>query len=421
MESEHFLKQKVFKLDDLEDGDEFVYSDDLLGLLKNAEVRSYLSNKYDLSKNIKIKIAKIDALYKLVKQYSTHFSLIRLTTRFDKVHSYFATNSDGLRDVYFDISEGLTKSDGLIYKDIKAKAIYDAVNMFYEGRKLTQYVNFLKKRTRGDSLLAAVNESWNSLYSKSNSKNVPEKVFRILDDGKHKFLKSINTDRYNEYGITETFVLTMLELNKILRTDLAFDFKISSLAISESKIEIILTRDSPKKIEGIGTIHPSISIRNEDQGNTSIGYYSTLEFKLSKLIDGKLYLFPNKRIEDIKVERTMSHVVGVEYFVDNCEGIRDFFQEYDNFKGDYHLFKQSVDLDELRAKIEEKLISRNSPFKEVRSLQELFTRKNAGHIANLASLLRLCGKAELLDMDFDLKFKLRYLISNVLLYGRNDL
>src|SRR5690606_17615349 len=149
-------------------------------------------------------------------------------------------------------------------------------------------------------------ESWNSLYSKSNSKNVPEKVFRILDDGKHKFLKSINTDRYNEYGITETFVLTMLELNKILRTDLAFDFKISSLAISESKIEIILTRDSPKKIEGIGTIHPSISIRNEDQGNTSIGYYSTLEFKLSKLIDGKLYLFPNKRIEDIKVERTMS-------------------------------------------------------------------------------------------------------------------
>src|SRR5690606_18713115 len=127
------------------------------------------------------------------------------------------------------------------------------------------------------------------------------------------------------------------------------------------------------------------------------------EFKLSKLIDGKLYLFPNKRIEDIKVERTMSHVVGVEYFVDNCEGIRDFFQEYDNFKGDYHLFKQSVDLDELRAKIEEKLISRNSPFKEVRSLQELFTRKNAGHIANLASLLRLCGKAELLDMDFDLK------------------
>lgn len=76
--------------------------------------------------------------------------------------------------------------------------------------------------------------------------------------------------------------------------------------------------------------------------------------------------------------------------------------------------------DELRAKIEEKVISNNSPFKGITELKKLFERSASQHIDNLAKLLEICQKAEMVDMDYDLKFKLRYIISNTLLYGKNN-
>ena len=67
----------------------------------------------------------------------------------------------------------------------------------------------------------------------------------------------------------------------------------------------------------------------------------------------------------------------------------------------------------------QKIINNNSPFKGVQKLKDLFQRSTSQHIDNLAKLLEICQKAEMIDMDYDLKFKLRYLISNVLLYGKN--
>lgn len=78
-----------------------------------------------------------------------------------------------------------------------------------------------------------------------------------------------------------------------------------------------------------------------------------------------------------------------------------------------------MNYDELRAKIEERVTNRNSPFTNITQLVDLFKKEKVGHVDNLTSLLRLCGKAEMLDIDFDLKFKLRYIISNVLLYGKD--
>ena len=54
----------------------------------------------------------------------------------------------------------------------------------------------------------------------------------------------------------------------------------------------------------------------------------------------------------------------------------------------------------------------------MRQLKDLFKRSTNVKVDNIATLLVLCGKAELLDMDYDLKFKLRYIISDILLYGK---
>src|SRR5690606_23013625 len=105
---------------------------------------------------------------------------------------------------------------------------------------------------------------------------------------------------------------------------------------------------------------------------------------------------------------------------DSFNEINVFFTEVDNFENDYYFLSEAVEPDQLRAKIAEKILSRRSPFKGIKELSDLFKRENIGHVDNLAKLLKLCGQAELIDMDFDLKFQLRYLISNVLLYGKND-
>ena len=102
------------------------------------------------------------------------------------------------------------------------------------------------------------------------------------------------------------------------------------------------------------------------------------------------------------------------------EFVGELFSHIDNFKNDFHFYKETNNYDELRHKIAERILTGNSVFKDVKELKELFSKDKTGHIENLAALLNICEKAELIDMDFDLKFKLRYLISNVLLYNKND-
>lgn len=413
MDSKNYFKQRLISLSDIESND-YIYSDELLLLIKNEELKSYIINKYDLHDNLKIEINKIDNIYAIVNEYISKFSLLRLNVSFDKVKTVISPDGE---DVIFSISEAIDESDAFV-ENLEAEAIYDSIAMFYEKRKLTQYVNYLKKNNRNGFLLNKLSESWEEYY-KANPKSIDKKIFRILDEGDKQYVKSINSSRYKEYGIAETFVLTFLELHFISKRDNR-KFSISSLAISESKIEIIISVDEVKYIKGLGKVYSSITVRNEDQGNTSIGFYGSLEFKLEKEIDGKIFLFPSKTTEGIENKYTMNHTCNLIDFVESHKKIAEFFNQCENFETEYFFFKESLKYDELRAKIEEKVTSNKSPFKGISELVDLFRKDKVGHIDNLASLLKLCGKAELLNIDFDLKFKLRYIISNILLYGKDS-
>ena len=284
----------------------------------------------------------------------------------------FQKNKAGKDVIFLEIQEAVDLN-GEVFNDLKAEAIYDSVNMFFEGRKLTQYINFLKNIAGGSYLLGELDESWKAYYS-SNKRKVDRKVFRILDDGEELFLKSINTDRFKEYGIAETFVLTCLELFTISNSLNKPKFTISALALSESAIDLIISIDNPHNIEGLGYINSSISIRNQDQGNTSIGFYSSLKFNLAKLQDGKLFVFPNKKVEDIKNEFTINHTASVNDFINSYKSIGDFFHDYDKFKVDYFFFRGTTNPDELRAKIEEKMLAKTAHLKGLLSLQ-IFSKK----------------------------------------------
>lgn len=418
MDIKDYFVQKKVKLENLGEGENFVFSDELLDLIKNEDVKQLVVEKYNLHDNVKIEFDKIDLILPIIKKYTSRFKTVRLFATNQNVDSFFV--NDGSEDISFSIKEG--DIDGAVVDELNAVAVYNSVSMFYEDRKLSQYINYLKNEIRNPKLLAAVNESWQNLYE-DQGKNLKPRLFRLLRDVQEDvfFLKSINTEKYREYGVAETFVLTILELHHLSSLE-ENNYFINSIAVSESNIEIILRSSEVNHLPELGYIYPSIAIRNVDQGNTSIGFYSSLEFKLANLNENEtLYFFPNKDVNDIVVEKTFSHIINPDTFVDSHKNIGSFFHDVDAFKEDFFFLNGKLTPDELHLKIVAKITGARSIFKGVKGLQELFTKSADNYIDNLSSLLRLCGKAEMIEMGYDLKFKLRYLISNVLLYGNNKM
>ncbi|MEJ5056016.1 hypothetical protein [Sphingobacterium sp. MYb382] len=418
METREYFVQRPIRLAELGEGKGYVSSVDLLALIKDEEVKKYIINKYDLKESVNIELPKIDLFTAIVARYVARFNTQRLEVTEDNVTTSFLDNEE--KDVLFTLQNGTL--DGLEIDELNAVALYDSIRLFYDNRKLSQYITYLRKEIRDKALLKAVNHSWEQRFLEERA-TPASKSFRLLYDKVEEqyYVKAINSEKFREYGVGETFVVAILELAKLAKQK-GNTFFVSSFAISESKIDIILRSSVDKFISKLGVVYPSITIRNDDQGNASFGLYSSLEFKLANMDDdGKLHLFPNKKLEQIETNKTYTHTVTTQTFVDSYKQIEEFFMDVENFEDNFYFMKEAVEPDQLRAKIAEKVLSDRSPFKGIKELKDLFDRGTTSHVDNLATLLKLCGRAELIDMNFDLKFQLRYLISNVLLYGKNGI
>ncbi|GEP52284.1 hypothetical protein FNO01nite_29560 [Flavobacterium noncentrifugens] len=420
MNNTDYFRAKRYPLND-QKSEDFIYTEDLLGLIDNEELRELIINKYNLDKNYQIEIEKVEFLYNLIRLYSRRFKLIRLEAKESDVSSELKFDSESQKPVYiFTIKNGV-ENEGeseIVYDSLEAEAIYDSINLFYNDKSLSQYVKSLGKKPNKKRLLNDLNNSWSAYYS-NNKDSAKTKLFRILSHGDDYYLKSINSSSYKEYGIAESFVMALLELNKFKTSNPETEFFISSVSISESKLDLIISQKKAIKLGDIGFLRSSISIRNEDQGNTSFGVYNALEFFPSSSSTKKIYLFPNQDENKIKNSVVSKHTVSSEKFFETFSSVSELFNLGEVMKNDFHFYNGSKDYDELRSKIEHKLVTNNSPFKNVTKLKDLFSREKTGHIENLETLLRICAESDSIEMEYDLKFRLRYLISNVLLYNSN--
>ncbi|RZK27167.1 MAG: hypothetical protein EOO43_00495 [Flavobacterium sp.] len=387
-------------------------------MIKENELKQLIINKYNLSDNVKIEIEKIDYLYDLVSQYSQRFTLMRLEAKESDVTCELIFDENNKNAAYiFTIKNG--NEEELFYDSVQAEAIYDSINLFYKDKSLSQYVKSLQKIPGKRRLMSDLNNSWSDYY-KSNEKAVKTKLFRIIEHNDKFYLKSINSSLFKEYGIAESFVVAVLELNKIMVSNSDVDFKISSISISESKLDLIISQKKSVPLGDLGFLRSSISVRNEDQGNTSFGVYSTLEFFPKSNDSKKIYLFPKQDENKIRNSISSKHTVSNNAFLETFSKIGELFNLGEEMKNDFEFYKGSKSYDELRSKIEHRLITNNSPFKKIKELKDLFSREKTGHIDNLETLLRICAESDNIEMEYDLKFKLRYLISNVLLYNSNQ-
>lgn len=156
MNNYDFFRTKYFSLVNTE-SDDCIYTNDLLNLIRDSEMKEFIINKYNLDSNIKIEIEKIDVIFKQIKLYTNHFELIRLNVKENEAKTSLEFNKENNSlDYYFLINEGID-DEGLIYENIKAAAIYDSLNLFYNNRSLSQYVKSLKKGERKKGLLEDLN------------------------------------------------------------------------------------------------------------------------------------------------------------------------------------------------------------------------------------------------------------------------
>src|SRR5690606_35752118 len=231
MEDNSYFKTQRFFVDK-EKSTNSIYSDDLLALISNEELKELLINKYDLDQNLIIEIDGIDQVFDHVKRYAKRFDLIRLEVADDQITSFIQFDDRTNDALYkFNIASGL--EDDVLYEDMEVTATYDSVNLFYKDKDLTQYVKSLKKHKNMSNLLDELNVSWKNYYAR-NPKLIKKRLYRILKHNENYYLKSINTNSYREYGIKESFVVAILELFKLKNENSDFDFEIASILLSES-------------------------------------------------------------------------------------------------------------------------------------------------------------------------------------------
>ena len=408
-----------------------IKADKLLDLIKDDNFKEAIIKHYDLSSlDFYVNIGNIGSAYKYVEYVSNIYEYVSLWSSNNHVEAFFVEPDEitNKPELYFKF-DFLNDDNGVIYDELNAKVEYDSSSMFYNDRELSKYINYLKSKnnkilsnlTDRNILINDVNSSWKRQYERSPS-SLQERKFRFLKDKKgNYFLRSITSKAYKEYGVSFCFVIAMLSLHKAMQNDKGLNLEINSLSLNESKIDIIVSSGNPVFIEEIGQfLSSSVLIKNNDLGDRSLSFTHSLKLTPLQNDENKIFLFPKFKDNELKYKMATSHVTGVENVLTLFDNLSSVIYSIDNYVKDFKSIANTNTPDELRAKIEEKIDNNNSPFKGITKLRDLFKRSSVQHIDNLSKLLEVCQKAEMIDMDYDIKFKLRYLISNVLLYGKNN-
>lgn len=408
-----------------------IKAEKLLDLIKDDEFRESIVRHYNLSSlDFHINIENIGAAYKYVEYVSNIYEYVNLWSSNNHVEAFFnEPKEDTDKPELFFKFDFLNDDEGLLYDELNAKVEYDSSSMFYNDRELSKYINYLKSKsnktlsnlTDRNILINDVNNSWKRQYER-NPSSLQQRKFRFLKDKKgNYFLRSITSKSYKEYGVSFCFVIAMFSLHRAMQNDKGLNLEINALSLNESKIDIIISSGNTVFIEEIGQfLTSSILIKNNDLGDRSLSFTHSLKLTPLQNDANKIFLFPKLKDDEIKYKMSTSHVTGINNVLTLFDNLSSVIYSIDDYVKEFKSIAITNTPDELRQKIEEKIDNNNSPFKGIVKLRDLFKRSSVQHIDNLAKLLEVCQKAEMIDMDYDLKFKLRYLISNVLLYGKNN-
>jgi hypothetical protein len=416
--AEKFI-QKTIHLNELKSSDRLKISK-LCSLIEDHPCRDYIYDSFQVEK-IKdqyILIDSIDVVYERVKLYMDNYRRYNILARngditISAINSNVEENSDKVVfyfDEYIDIDE--------VRNGLEAIAIYNSKNSFFEQYKMAKYANNLI--SIGEVELVRQNIEHFRKKAQANTKYDKHKSYRLVETNNETFLRGITSTNYNEYGVDFAFVLTMLSLHENMQRNKGAGYKFSSAALNESKLEMILTETIHKNSKAFGKVSSAIKISTNDLGNGALKYSNIVSVIPSS--SSEFYLLPREQGSNMNFKNfSVSHKKSPEKLFGEISDLRLILNTSDEFLDELNDIKGLKTPDELRMKILNKISNPNSAFKEIKKLSDIFKRKIDNQISGLSKLLEMCNKAEEFDIeDYNLKDKLRYIISDIILYGNTN-
>lgn len=350
-------------------------------------------------------IENVDIAFDAVNKVLSKYEFIDHLCNGEKLTTFILENEDEslnakAKDFYFQFND---------YKDapINAKAIYNSKDQFYDVIKLANHINYLKKNGLNKEL-QEINAIW-----LTKSKLFKDRKFKLLKSKNNLwFLRAVNSSKFKEYGTAFTFVYTILLLNEYENRNKGNNFKIESLDINESKISMVISQGLMRKLGDIGFIKSSIEMTNNDLGKESFVF--TQKITLYSKDDSNIHFPLNFRIQNAKtVAIRVSHQTGIKTLDEKFSTLFNEFTSIDGFEKEYFEFLNSKDPKGLCSAIIQK-ISNSPSLRNCKEIKDLFLPKTNLIVDNLSKLINICGKADQLDVDYDLKSKIREIISDVM-------
>lgn len=409
------FKQKQIRFQE-ENSKEQIKVSKLMTLLQGHPYEVKIKNLFNIDgiKDEYILIGNISKVYNELKFIQSEYNLtnIRVHTK-DVSFTRGIQKIEGIRDQYpliFNFSE-FTDHNGEIFSDsLGAYAIYDSKSQFFDEFSMTKFANMLFDK-KYDKLAEHNLEYFRSL-AKTEGFN-KHKSYRLIEHKGETFVRGITSLNYKEYGVDFSFVVTMLMLHKYMKREEGNNYTITFAAINESKLELIVTSDFLKDAGDFGKIRSAISIKTNDVGKGAL----TITHIINVAIKGTgFYLYPKSNTVQKKNININHGTILVDSALEKLSKLDDFYAYADYFVNELKAIKTIKTPEDLRKRILLKFEHHNSLLHGVKgSLKPIFSKVLSNDIKDFASLLEMCRKAEELDIDYDLKEKLRVEISDIIL------
>ena len=366
----------------------------------------------DSTKDEKIVIENIDSAFFGIKNINEKYEKLNIIAETEFVSTQMVDPIEKVVDFIFE--EG--RVDDELVEGLRAEAIYEARNTFLDEYKMSKYANNLYEK--GFDSLVEYNINFFKELAKEKKQYNKKRSYRLLKKNEKYFLRGITSEKYNEYGIDFTFFVTVMLLHLQMKQNKGNSYSIVSLSISESKLDMIIKNNRILTVKDFGQVSLAIKVSTNELGKGSLNVTSAIRVQGNNA-EQSLYLFPKER-KHLETKRIINHISSLKNVFSKLEDFETVFNISDEFVEDIKDIKGIKHPDELRSKIQRKIEHPNSAFKSFKELKDIFKPNIKNAIDNFSALLQMCMKAEDLDIEYELKEKLRYIISDIILYGNSQ-
>lgn len=388
----------------------------LCELISGHPYRLEIYKVFDLE-NVKdeiISIDNIDTLFKRVSYFNKNYKRHNILAQSKDVNIFQSEKViDGKNEksINFHFDEYVVIDE--LKNGMSAIAIYESKNTFLDEYVMTKYANNLFKIGLAD--LARQNVEYFKELANSSDNYNKHRSYRLVENEGVNYLRGITSiNKYFEYGVDFTFVVSMLIFHNNMKKNKGTEYKIKSASLNESKLEIIVAEKFLKDAGSFGKVSIAAKVTTNDLGQGSLNFVNIIN--VGQIDKQGFYLFPkSSKFENPKL--IISHTTKPENVFISLLGVNNILNTSDNFIKELYDVKSIKTPDELRMKIKAKIDHPRSAFTVIKKLSDIFKPKIENDINHFSQLLEMCNKAEELDIDYDLKDKLRYLISDIILYG----